>query len=163
LRADVVAREARITLGQLPAELRDSVRRIRIFGPRDHAQQLADEMELRFEAAGLKVEIVSRYATDEFGLHFPPEAPVSSALSLGAGLLAGRPKTFEFLPPRITALQQLATRYSSGRLRMAGSVAAAALLLVAGLFGWQQWQLAHLRSEWRGMAAKVGEVRNIQE
>src|SRR5439155_5960078 len=35
LHSDVVAREARITLGQLPAELRDSVRRSRIFGPRD--------------------------------------------------------------------------------------------------------------------------------
>ena len=163
LHSDVVAREARITLGQLPAELRDSVRRIRIFGPRDLAQQLADEMELRFEPAGLKVEIVSRYAADEFGLHFPPEAPVSSAFSLAAGLLAGRPRTFEFLPPKITAFQQLATRYSSGRLRMAGAAAAAALLLVAALFGWQQWQLARLRNDWRGMSAKVGELQKLQE
>ncbi len=34
LHADLVAREARITLGQLPAELRETVRRIRVFGPR---------------------------------------------------------------------------------------------------------------------------------
>jgi hypothetical protein len=163
LHADVVAREARITLGQLPAELRDSVRRIRIFGPRDLAQQLADELDLRFEPAGLKVEIISRYAADEFGLHFPPEAPVSPAFSLAAGLLAGRPKTFEFLPPRITALQQFATRYSSGRLRMAGAAAAAALLLLAGLFGWQQWQLSRLRAEWRGMSPKVGELQKLQD
>ena len=58
LHADLVAREARITLGQLPAELRESVRRIRVFGPRDLSQQLADEMELRLEPMGLKVESV---------------------------------------------------------------------------------------------------------
>jgi hypothetical protein len=47
LHADVVAREARITLGQLPAELREKVRSVRIFGPHDFALQLADELELR--------------------------------------------------------------------------------------------------------------------
>src|SRR5262249_23423751 len=76
LHADLIARETRITLGQLPAELRDTVRQIRIFGPRDLAQQLADEMELRFDAAGLKVEVVAHYSEDEFGLHFPPHSIV---------------------------------------------------------------------------------------
>ena len=75
LHADLVAREARITLGQLPEELRDAVKRIRIFGPRELAQQLADEMELRFEPMGLKVEIVSAYAPNEFGAQLPSEAP----------------------------------------------------------------------------------------
>ena len=70
-----VAREVRITLGQLPAGLRESVRRIRIFGPHDLAQQLADEMELRFEPAGLTVELVTKYSPDEFGVQLPPERP----------------------------------------------------------------------------------------
>jgi hypothetical protein len=42
LQADLVAREARITLGQLPAELRAAVKHIRIFGPRELAQQLGN-------------------------------------------------------------------------------------------------------------------------
>ena len=55
LQADLVAREARITLGQLPAQLRDAVRQVRIFGPRNLGQQqLADEMDLRLEAMGSK-------------------------------------------------------------------------------------------------------------
>ena len=49
LHADVVVREARITFGQLPPELREKVRTVRIFGPRDFAQQLADELELKLE------------------------------------------------------------------------------------------------------------------
>jgi len=163
LHPDVVVREARITLGQLPPDLRDSVRRIRIFGPRDLAQQLADETELRFEPAGLKVEIVGRYAPDEFGLHPPSEAPVSPAFSLAAGLLASRPGVFEFLPPKTTLLRQFATRYSSGRLRMAGAAAAVVLVLVGGLFAWQQWQLNHLRDEWRAMSPKVVELQKLQD
>ncbi len=133
LHADVVARETRITLGQLPAELRDAVRRIRVFGPRDLAQQLADEMELRFEPMGLKVELVARYSPDEFGLQIPSDAPVSPAFSLAAGKLAGRKRSFEFLPPRVTAWQQIASRYSSGKLRTAGAAAAAVLGIVTAM------------------------------
>jgi hypothetical protein len=103
LHTDLVARDVRITLGQLPAGLRESVRRIRIFGPHDLAQQLADEMELRFEPAGLGVELVTKYSPDEFGVQLPPDAPVSPAFSLAARLLAGQTPAFEFLPPKPTA------------------------------------------------------------
>ena len=63
----IIAREARVTLGQLPEELRAAVKRIRIFGPRELAQPLADELELRFEPMGLSVEMVDSYAPKEFG------------------------------------------------------------------------------------------------
>ena len=163
LHTDLVAREARITLGQLPAELRNAVKRIRIFGPRELAQQLADEMELRFEPMGLKVELVSAYAPDEFGAQLPPEAPVSAAFSLAARLLMGQPPVFEFLPPKPSALQQLVARYSSGRLRSAGAVAAGVVVLVGGLFLFQQVQLIVLRSQWSAMSARVQELDGLQQ
>jgi len=53
LNGELVAREARITLGQLPAEVRDAVKRIRIFGAHPLSQQLAAELRPRFEPAGL--------------------------------------------------------------------------------------------------------------
>ena len=163
LHADLVAREARITLGQLPAELRESVRRVRIFGPRDLAQQLADEMELRFEPAGLGVEMVAAYAPDEFGVQFPPDAPLSAAFSLAARLLAGRTPAFEFLPPKPTSLEQFITKYSSGRFQTAGAVAAAVVALAGGLFLFQEVQLVWLRSKWSGMSARAGELQGLQE
>ncbi len=163
LHTDLVAREARITLGQLPAELRDAVKHIRIFGPRELAQQLADEMELRFEPMGLKVELVSAYAPDEFGAQLPPEAPVSTAFSLAARLLMGETPVFEFLPPKPSALQQLVARYSSGRLRSAGAVAAGVVVLVGGLFLFQQVQLIVLRSQWSAMSARVQELDGLQQ
>ena len=162
LHAELVAREARITLGQLPAEMRDTVRRVRIFGPRDLAQQMADEIELRLEPMGLKVEVVTRYAADEFGVQLPSEASVSAAFSLAAGHLVGRGAPFELLPPRVTAWQQVATRYSSGKLRMAGAAAAALLVIVGGLFLFQQWQLMRLRSKWAAMSAQVHELDKLQ-
>ena len=163
LHADLVARESRITLGQLPAELRESVRRIRIFGPPDLSQQLADEMELRLEPMGLKVELVSHYADNEFSLRCPADAAVSPALSLAAERLAGREALFEFLLPRVTAWQQVTARYSSGKLRTAGAVAAVVFLLVAGLFLIQQWQLMRLQSQWAAIAPRVKELEKITQ
>ena len=163
LHGDLVAREARITLGQLPAELRETVRRIRVFGPRDLAQQLVDEMELRLDAAGLKVEPVTRYAANEFGVHVPPDAPVSPAFSLAAARLAGGRTLFEFLLPKITPLQQLAARYSSGRLRTVISAAAAVALVAGGLFFFQQCQLWGLESQWSKLQPTVHQLEGVQD
>jgi hypothetical protein len=162
LHADLVAREARITLGQLPAEMRESVRRVRIFGPRDLAQQLADEIELRLEPMGLKVELVARYAADEFGVKIPADTAVFPAFSLAAGYLTDRGVPFELLPPRVTAWQRVTVRYSSGKLRFAGAAAAVLLLVVGAFFGYQQWQLIRLRAEWSGMSAKVTDLKKLQ-
>ncbi len=163
LHPDLVAREARITMGQLPAELRDAVKRIRIFGPRELAQQLADEMELRFEPMGLSIEIAAAYPPDEFGVQLPPGASVSPAFSLAARLLAGQTPVFEFLPPKPTALEQIVARYSSGRLRSAGAVAAGVVAIVGGLFLFQEFQLILLRSQWSAMSARVQELDGLQQ
>jgi hypothetical protein len=163
LHPGLVARESRITLGQLPAELRATVKRIRIFGPPELAHQLADEMELRFEPMHLSVEVVSAYAPDEFGVPLPPKTPVTAAFSLAARLLAGQSPALEFLPPKPTLIEQFATKYSSGRLRATGMAAAGIAVIVGGLFSIQQIQLWRLRSQWSGMSVKVGQLQNIQE
>jgi hypothetical protein len=160
---NLVAREARITLGQLPAELRDTVKRICIFGPRELAQQLADEMELCFEPMGLSVETVTAHKPDEFGMTLPADAPVSAAFSLAARLLMGQSPAFEFLPPKPTLIEQFATKYASGRLRTIGAVAAGILLLVGGLFFMQQIELWRLRSQWSKMSAKVSDLQAVQD
>jgi hypothetical protein len=161
--ADVVTREARVTLGQLPGELNAKVKRIRIFGPKELAQQLADEMELRFEPMGLKVETVSAYTPDEFGVTLPPEASLSGAFSLAAGYLTEQKPAFEFLPPKPTIIEQFVTKYSSGRLRTTGAIAAGVAIIILGLFLFQQVQLWRLRSQWSNMQAKVTELQTIQD
>ncbi len=141
LHAGLVARETRVTLGQLPAELRATVKRIRIFGPPDLAQPLADEMELRFGPMGLRVEVVSGYAPGEFGVQLPLQASLSAAFSLAARRLADQAVPFEFLLPKPTLLQQFAAKYSSGKLKTVGAIAAGVLVIVGGLFMFQQVEL----------------------
>src|SRR5262249_52406861 len=144
LHGDLVAREARITLGQLSADLRDSVKRIRIFGPRDQTQKLADEIRPRFEPGGLKVDLVTTYPPNEFGKTIPSDTQVSAAFSLAARPLVGRSGPFEFLPPKVSAWQRATSKYAPGKLRKVGAAAAAVALVVIGLFGYQQWQLTRL-------------------
>jgi hypothetical protein len=163
MHADLIAREARITLAQLPADLRDSIKRIRIFGPRDMAQRLADEIRPRFEPGGLTVELVSTYPPNEFERTIPSETAVSGAFSLAARQLTGRSNPFEFLPPKVSAWQRLTTKYTSGKLGTAGAAAAAVLLVVIALFGYQQWQLSRLQARWDKMSAEVQELKNIDE
>jgi len=162
LHASAISREARITLGQLPAELRAAVRNIRIFGPTDLARQLADEMELGFEPMGLSVEVVKAYAPNEFGVEAPPDAPISPAFSVAARYLAEQPRVFEFLPPRPTPLEQFVAKYSSGKLRNAGAAAVAIVVIIGGIFLFQQIELMHLRSQWNGMSKKVGDLTAVQ-
>jgi hypothetical protein len=162
LQPGVVAREARITLGQLPAELRATVRHIRIFGPNELARQLADELELAFEPMGLNVEVVKAYGPDEFAVEVPADAPVSTAFSLAARYLADQPRVFEFLPPRPTVLEQFTAKYASGKFRTAGMAATAVLVIIGALFCYQQIELVRLRSQWNGMSSKVADLTVLQ-
>jgi hypothetical protein len=163
LHAESVAREVRITLGQLPPELRQAVGGIQVFGPRDLAQQLADELDLRLESLGLKAEPVTRYAPGALGAALPPDAPVGPAVSLAVQTLAGRPPVFEFLPPRLSAWEQVSSRYASGRLRTGLSIAGAAALLVGGVFFYQQCQLWNLERQWASLAPTVTKLEAINK
>ena len=163
LHTDHIVRETRITLSQLPAAVRETVRRVRVFGPRDLAQQLADEMELRFEAMGLAVERVERYAANEFGAPLPGDPLVSPAFSLAAGCLAGQAPVFELLPPKVTAWQQMATKYSSGKLRSTLTAVGALAAVVGGLFFYQEVRLWSAQKDARQIADTVKELKGLQE
>ncbi len=160
--SDLVTREIRITLGQIPPDLRETIRRVRIFGPRDLAQQLADDLELRLDSLSLKIEPVTHYEANEFGLSIASEVPITTACSLAARRLANQ-GTFEFLPPQISAWRQLTNRYASGRLRTAGIAAAGIAALVLGALLIQQIQLWRLQAQWSEIASKTKELEQIEE
>lgn len=163
LSADLLAREIRITLGQLPAEFRDRVRLVRIFGRGELARRFLADFSPKATALGLDARLVERYEPADFAKQIPVDVEVSDAFSVAAKYLTGAPAPFEFLPPRVTAWQQVATRFSSGKLVWAGSAAGAAVLIFAVAFGFQQWKLSRLDSEWTGMEAKVKQLDGLQQ
>jgi hypothetical protein len=106
---------------------------------------------------------VGSYEAKEFGVPLPPKAPVSAAFSLAAAQLVGRRSPLNFLPPRVSPWQQLSSRYATGKLRRAGAVAGAVLLLVLGAFGIQQIQLWQLKARWASMQVRAGELETVQQ
>lgn len=163
LNPEVIAREVRITLGQLPPDVRPELRRIRIFGPADLSRQLADELELRFESFSLQMDEVKGYKPAEFGVGLPPGAAPSAAFSLAAWPLAGRKANLEFLAPKVSRWQQLSSRHASGPLRKAGLAAAAVVLILLAAFAFQQFQLVSLQSQWAAMKPRANELSSMQQ
>lgn len=162
LHTDVIARELRITLGQLPEAVRGSLRSVRVFGPRDLAQELATELQRRFSALNLPVDVVTRYDAKELGVSVSSDAPVSAAFSLAAEKLAGRATTFDFLPPKVSQWQQMMSRYGTGKLRKVGLVAASVVGLVVVAFLIQQIVLWRFQSRWSDMKTRVTELESTQ-
>jgi hypothetical protein len=143
--------------------LRDTVRQVRVFGRGEIVRRFISDIMPRLDPTGLRVEWVESYAPNEFPKRLPPEAVVSSSLSLAAGYLTGAGAGLEFLPPKVRPWQRLTTRFSSRKLAWATSAAAGLLLLVGGAFGFQQWQLSRLETQWAGMEPKVKELEALQQ
>jgi hypothetical protein len=162
LQADHVAREIRITLGQLQPGVREGVKRVRVFGRSEAAQELAEELRARSESIGLKIEQVREHAAAEFGIKLPSGTGISPALSVAVRQLAGV-SGMEFLPPKISQWQLLTERYSSGKLAYAGVGAGAVAVILLLAFLVQQIVLWHWESKWNGMAKPVTELTQMRD
>lgn len=160
---DVVARDLRITLGQLPAELRQSVHNVRVFGDGPEISRFADELRARAKAMGLEVQLIRRYGDGAMGVKAPADAAVSPALSLAIRVLIGPGAPLEFMPPRVSAWRHLTQRYSSGRLATVGAIVGGVLLVLALVFLAQQWQLSRWRARWQTMKPRVARLEDMQQ
>jgi hypothetical protein len=161
--ADTVARELRITLGQLAPDTRSLIRRLRVFGSGPIADTLARELTPRAQQLGLAVERVAKPAARNYGISLPNTSALTPALALAARHLAGHKAFLDFLPPRVSAWQQLTARYSSRKLASTGAIAAVLALLAVTPLLFQHVELSRLRSQWSAMEPKVREVEQIQD
>ncbi|MBL9189565.1 MAG: hypothetical protein JNK23_18945 [Opitutaceae bacterium] len=148
-----VARELRITLEQVPAELRSQLRELYLTGDSGMVRQLAGS--LGDWAKGLGLAIVRG------------DLPEKNLAAEIAEKLAGRwlehdASELEFLPPHPGRWALLMARYNSKRLATAGFAVGAAALAVLAAFGWQEYERWSLRSEWGGMQAQVMKLDGVQ-
>jgi hypothetical protein len=162
--ADLVAREIRITLGQLPAGLAESSGTIKIFGQGELARQLIKDLPSSMDHLGLKMEVMEKASTAHFDKPLSPEIAASTALALAANYVRGIDSEPDFLPPKVQPWRQLvATRLSPRKLAYAGAAAGGVVLCVLAAFGFQQWQISSLQSKWDAMAPKVTELTTDQD
>lgn len=154
VRPETVAREIRITLGQLPEVLVASIRHLRLHGPAETLPALATALTARFADSGMAVE----------SLPSPQDSvALEAVVQAGRRLLEGQPAGLEFLPPKPSALEQFLSRHTEGRLRLTWSLGTAAAALVGLFFLVQQIQLGLLESRWSGMSAKVRRLETLQQ
>jgi len=160
---DVLARELRLTLGQLLPATRQALTVARVLGTGPVADALAAAVQARASHLALSVERADRVSPDRTATpRITPGLPASGALAIAARHLGGRAASFEFLAPRVSAFEQFASRFASGRAAHFGIAAAIAAALVGGAFLVQQIRLSLLRSQWNAIAKSVREVEETQ-
>lgn len=159
---DYLARELRITLGQLPDAARGAVRNLKVFGHDALAEELCEQVRPRAEAMGLRAQLVKEFAPLEFGLALPNGTAVSAALALAVRHLADKSAGFEFLPPRVSKWKQFTEQHASKKLVYAAVAVGVILLGVAGMFGWQQWRLTKLEAQWLAMEKPVNQIKDME-
>lgn len=161
--SDLIAREIRITLGQLPGGLADAGGKLKILGQGEMARKLVDELTPRATAWGMRLETLDKSTTAMFDKALPPEIAASSALALAANYVSGIDTAPDFLPPKVQPWRQLVrTRLSPRKLAWAGAAAGGLVLCVFVAFGVQQWQISRLQSQWNAIAPTVSALTTDQ-
>lgn len=163
LKPDVLARELRITLGQLPGELGANLHRLRIIGQGEPASELEEALRPRAKTLGLQLETVSEFRPGDVPVSLPAMARITASLSLALHHLTGRSVTFEFLPPKVSAWQRITSRYASRKLVWGGFAAGVVLVAMMLAFGVQQAQLWYWGAKWNGMKDRVAAIEKLQQ
>jgi len=162
--SELVAREIRITLGQLPGALAEGPGKIRIVGQGEMTRQFVREISPRLAAMGLSVEVSEKASNASFDKALPADLAASQAVALAAAWVRGADTTPEFLPPKVQPWQQWMSKgLSTRKLIWAGETAAGVVGCVLIAFAIQQWQLSGLRGNWARLEPKVTELTAIQD
>ena len=146
--------EVRITLGQLPPEVRDGLRTVRVYGPPAMMPALIEHM-----TAGLpkgSSQFVPAETTGE-----PGDSLTADCEGAVRRLADGKPLPLVLAPivtPRRFGLLQ---RWTRRQIINAAAGPVLLLLLVAGLVLYQQLQLSSLRKKWQAMAPRADVVHAL--
>ena len=88
---------------------------------------------------------------------------MSAALALAMHRLAGNKATLEFLPPKISAWQQISSKYSSPKLVTVGATAGAIAAVVLLAFFVQQSLLWYWGHRWHSIEKQVYVLEDTQK
>ena len=160
---DSIVRQIRVTLGQLPPGLSETVNRAYIFGCSELSELLIEQLRPSLDRLGMSVDVGCNGTAQRFiksestAKHFPP------VLSATAQYLLGRPPLLEFLPPKTSRIRQITGRVSSRRTLLLGSTVLTLLAAAVGSFSYQYWKLSSLESRWSAIEPNVIEAEAVQQ
>ena len=146
--SDLIAREIRITLGQLPAALASELKSVKVFVRGDLARQFIGDFGSRIQNMGLRLETMDRASAAEFSTALPAEIALSPALAAAANYVRAVDSGPELLPPKVSQFQEwMGKRAITKKLGWAGLSGAAVVLIIIGLFAFQQVQITNLEHQ----------------
>lgn len=150
------SREVRITLGQLPGEMRQELREASFRGTPTTAETLC--LEVRQHLRRLGIDSRLRCGDAAQGNDHPPVGILSAER-----FLRREPVAFEFVPPRVDKWEVWTKRLDDRRRRwvLAGLAAAIVLPILAYLV--RSHIESNLEAEWKGMRSRVGELESLQQ
>ena len=160
---DLVIRELRITLGQLPGSLKDSIRSLWIVGAPEGSLSVYEKVKDAATAMGMSV--INMSLAEKLPLANPEAVrkitPVSYAPAVGC--LLGSVVELEFLPPRASWRKKIASRVSARyTFWLAGAAIALAMALGTALLI-QYWYLSRLEKKWGTIEPGVSRIQSLQE
>ena len=148
-------REVRITLGGLPAPVREQLREARFSGSPVASEDLCAGIR---DALG-RMGIDSKLQRPGGGAHDHPSAAVGAA----ENFLRSQPVAFEFVVPQTNRWESALRQFDSGQRRWMAVAAVAFIVLPALAFFVRSRIESRLESRWDGMRANVSEVDALQQ
>lgn len=163
LDAERLARQLRITLGQLPEAVRETIRTVQVFGHTDLAEILLEELQQPLKRLGLNIERGVDSLAERFLEADGPDRQSQPAVGAVIRYLLGKRPEFEFLAPRTSRFRQLTQRVSSRGMLWLSAAAVTLVLLGGGSFTYQYFRLTSLETRWEAIEPAVTEVEALQQ
>ena len=156
-----LAREIRVTLGQLPAGLREGIDKIEVCGKEANAGKLVSALKARTEALGLAIE-AQPAAHVESGVVAPPlSGTIPAPVALAASHIANPGELLNYLPPHVSPWERLLEQAGSRKHGTSAAILGAFALIVLLAFLWQGRTLGRLESQWSGMKDDVQDLDRL--
>ncbi len=147
-------REIRITLGRLPATVREQVREAVFGGSEAATRTLRDETRPFLERMGIAVAP---------GVELADENPAGAAVGIAARRLRGETPPFEFIVPVPKRWEGALRWFDQRRNRRIALAALGLVLLPMAVFFIRSQVENHLQNRWDAMRANVTELDALQQ
>lgn len=161
---DVVARQLRISLSQIPEECLSADEPIDLYGPHELVAESLEALGESLNEQGMEGRL--RRGTvvgmEDHAMANEDKAASPAAFVAAANKLLATESEVQFMPPRVHALAKFVNRVSARSTRWLGGAAAAALLIVGSLFFYQSNKLNRLEERWSEVAPSVEEGERLQ-